>query len=104
MRLAFAVRGIRVFARSLRMALRLRRFFTRLGVIALTVMFGGCPMALRRGFVMFRCLRMGFPRHSIFPWLVSMPNELAKRRHRSRENAGSLRQINLLESRLLGAR
>ena len=52
------------------MALRLRRFFTRLGVIALTVMFGGYPMALRRGFVMFRRLRMGFPRHSIFPWLV----------------------------------
>ena len=30
-----------------------------------------------------------------------MPNELAKGRHRFRENAGSLRQINLLERRLL---
>ena len=33
-----------------------------------------------------------------------MPNELAKRRHRSRENAGSLRQINLLEGRLFESR
>jgi uncharacterized membrane protein YtjA (UPF0391 family) len=51
------------------MRLGLRRFLAGLGVIALAMMFGSSAMALRRGFVMFRRLRMGFPRHSIFPWL-----------------------------------
>jgi hypothetical protein len=61
--LALAVRGIRVFARSLRMALRLRRLLASLGMIAFAVMFGGSPMALRGGLVMFRGLGMSFLGH-----------------------------------------
>ena len=42
-------------------------FFVTLGVFAFAMMIGGGPMALGGVFVMFRRLRMGFPRHSIFP-------------------------------------
>src|ERR1700678_4485552 len=68
LRLALAVRHIGVFARTLRVGLRFRRFFVALRVFAFAVMLGSSPMALRGVFVMFRRLGMSFLRHASSPW------------------------------------
>jgi hypothetical protein len=65
LRLALAVRHVGVLASGLRLTLRFRRLFLTLGVFAFAVMFGGSPVALGGGFVMFRRLVMSFPRHAI---------------------------------------
>jgi hypothetical protein len=66
---ALAVRRVRVLTSGLRVALRLRRFFVTLGMVAFAVMLGSSPMALRGRFVMLRSLGMSFSSHSNCPWL-----------------------------------
>jgi hypothetical protein len=67
-RLALAVRHLGSFAGALRMPLGLRRFLTTLRVVAFAMVLGGCPMALRRGFVVFRRLAVSVLGHMSFPW------------------------------------
>ena len=67
LRLALAVRHLRLFVGRFRMAVSPRRLLTTLRMIALAVMFGRAPVALRGAFVVFRRLAVSVLRHGSPP-------------------------------------